>query len=51
MDGYASKITPGQMISDKFIKEMMRFSDSKVHTVSAFLGGVASQEIIKILIK
>ena len=31
--------------------EMVRFSDSQLHTVSAFLGGVASQEVIKILIK
>jgi amyloid beta precursor protein binding protein 1 len=31
--------------------EMVRFSDSQLHTVSAFLGGVASQEAIKILIK
>ena len=35
----------------KYAAELVRYSDSKVHTVSAFLGGVASQEIIKILIK
>jgi amyloid beta precursor protein binding protein 1 len=29
----------------------MRYADSKIHTVAAFLGGVASQEIIKLLIK
>jgi amyloid beta precursor protein binding protein 1 len=38
-------------LDDKYVKEMLRFSDSKVHTVAAFLGGVASQEAIKILIK
>lgn len=30
---------------------MIRVGDSKLHTVSAFLGGVASQEAIKMLIK
>jgi len=38
-------------IEDKYVHEMIRFSDSKLHTVGAFLGGVASQEAIKILIK
>jgi amyloid beta precursor protein binding protein 1 len=34
-----------------YANEMVRGSDTKVHTISAFLGGIASQEIIKILIK
>lgn len=38
-------------LEDKFLKEMVRYSDSKMHTVAAFLGGVASQEGIKMLIK
>lgn len=38
-------------IQDRYIHEMLRFSDSKLHTVSAFLGGVASQEAIKLLIR
>ncbi len=38
-------------IDDKYVKEMLRFSDSKLHNVSAFLGGVASQEGIKLIIK
>lgn len=38
-------------IDEKYFYEMVRFSDTQVHTVSAFLGGVASQEAIKILIK
>lgn len=29
-------------IDDKYVKEMIRYSDSKLHTVAAFLGGVAS---------
>lgn len=38
-------------IDDKYFHEIARFSDTQIHTVSAFLGGVASQEAIKILIK
>lgn len=38
-------------IDEKYFHEMVRFSDTQVHTISAFLGGVASQEAIKILIK
>ena len=38
-------------IDDKYFHEIVRFSDTQVHTISAFLGGVASQEAIKILIK
>jgi amyloid beta precursor protein binding protein 1 len=38
-------------VEDKYVKEMLRFSDSKLHTVGAFLGGVASQEAIKVLIR
>jgi NEDD8-activating enzyme E1 regulatory subunit len=51
VDAYVSKITPDQKVDEKYVREIMRFSDSKIHTVSAFLGGIASQEIIKILIK
>ncbi len=38
-------------IEDKYIREMIRYGDSKLHAVSAFLGGVASQEAIKVLIR
>lgn len=37
-------------VDEKYLQEMIRFADSKIHTVSAFLGGVASQEAIKMLI-
>ena len=37
-------------IKDTYIKEMMRYADSKIHSVAAFIGGVASQEAIKLLI-
>ena len=48
-----SKVIPDDSVKldDKYIKEIIRFSDSKLHNVSSFLGGVASQEAIKILIK
>lgn len=48
---YVAKITPDTKFeNDNYIHELMRYSDSKIHTISAFLGGVASQEIIKLLI-
>jgi NEDD8-activating enzyme E1 regulatory subunit len=54
VDSVMSQIFPmddGSMkIEDKYIQEMIRFGDSKLHNVSAFLGGVASQEAIKVLI-
>jgi hypothetical protein len=38
------KVIPDDSVKldDKYIKEIVRYSDSKVHTVGAFLGGVAS---------
>ena len=45
-----SQITPDQKFDEKYLHELIRFSDSSIHSVSSFLGGVASQEIIKILI-
>jgi amyloid beta precursor protein binding protein 1 len=29
-------------IQDSYLREMCRYSDSKIHSVAAFLGGVAS---------
>ncbi len=37
-------------VDDKYLQEITRFADSKLHTVGAFLGGVASQEAIKMMI-
>ena len=37
--------------ADKYCKEMCRFSDSQLHNTGAFLGGVAAQEAVKLLIK
>jgi len=54
-DAIMSKVNPenndGIALKDQYLREMLRFSDSKIHTVSAFLGGVASQEAIKLLIR
>jgi len=36
---------------EKYLKELIRFADSKLHTVASFLGGVAAQEAIKMMIK
>lgn len=49
-DSYVDKIHDKGW-NEKYLHELLRFTDSKIHTVSSFLGGVASQEIIKILIK
>jgi len=38
-------------VEDKYVNEMIRFGDSKLHNVSALLGGIASQEAIKVLIR
>ena len=55
VDSIMSQIAPmddGSIkLEDKYIKEMIRFGDSKLHNISAFLGGVASQEAIKVLIR
>ena len=50
-DEIVAKITPDKQFNEKYLLELMRFSDSKIHTVSAFMGGIASQEVIKILLK
>ena len=38
------KVIPDDSIKldEKYIKELVRFSDSKLHNISAYLGGVAS---------
>lgn len=51
LNEHVKTVSEDTIMDDKHSHEMVRFSDSKVHSVSAFLGGVASQEVIKILIK
>ena len=36
-------------LQEKYLREILRFGKSKVHNISAFLGGVASQEACKLL--
>jgi len=38
-------------VPDTYLKEMCRFGGSQIHTTCAYIGGVASQEIIKVLTK
>lgn len=39
----------GSTITEDLINEMCRFGASELHTVAAFIGGIASQEVIKVL--
>lgn len=39
-----------QPVAEKYIREVLRFGTSKLHNISAYLGGVAAQECIKLLI-
>lgn len=36
-------------IDDKYLKEILRFGNSKLHNVSAFLGGLGAQEAVKLI--
>ena len=38
----------GSVLPDDLINEMCRFGASELHVVAAFLGGIASQEAIKV---
>lgn len=38
----------GAPLSEDLITEMCRFGGAEIHTVAAFIGGVASQEVIKV---
>jgi len=39
------------LLSDTYLKEICRFGGSQIHTTAAYIGGVASQEVIKLLTK
>ncbi|NP_001288878.1 NEDD8-activating enzyme E1 regulatory subunit [Brassica rapa] len=41
----------GSVLPDDLINEMCRFGASELHVVAAFLGGIASQEAIKLVTK
>ena len=55
VDAIMGEVNPdkeeGIKVEDKYVREMLRFSGSKLHNVSAVLGGIASQEAIKVLIR
>jgi hypothetical protein len=36
-------------VGEKYIREFMRFGRTKLHNVSAYLGGVAGQECTKLI--
>ena len=39
----------GEDLEDKYLTEILRYGRSKLHCVSSFLGGVASQEACKLV--
>jgi len=41
----------GASLYEDLITEMCRFGGAEIHTVAAFIGGVASQEVIKLVTK
>ncbi|KAL0884473.1 hypothetical protein Bca101_008454 [Brassica carinata] len=45
------KTTASSLLTDLGLSEMCRFGASELHVVAAFLGGIASQEVIKLVTK
>lgn len=39
-----------EAVEEKYLREILRFGMAKLHNVSAYMGGVAAQECIKMLI-
>ncbi|MQM19981.1 hypothetical protein Taro_052996 [Colocasia esculenta] len=52
-DGYDTKFIPfrcnASALSEDLISEICRFGAAELHAVAAFVGGVASQEVIKLI--
>lgn len=38
-----------ELIDSRYLKELLRFGKSKLHCISSYLGGVASQEACKLI--
>lgn len=38
----------GASLSEDLVTEVCRFAGAEIHPVAAFIGGVASQEVIKV---
>ena len=36
-------------IEEKYLKELLRYGNAKLHNISAFLGGLAAQEAVKLM--
>lgn len=45
------ELDPEEVGLDEYLKETCRFGGSQIHNTAAFIGGVASQEIIKLVTK
>jgi amyloid beta precursor protein binding protein 1 len=45
------EMDPAEVDLDNFLKEVCRFGGCQIHNTAAFIGGVASQEIIKLVTK
>ena len=37
------------VVEEKYIRELLRFGTAKIHNISAYMGGVAAQEGLKLL--
>ena len=37
-------------VEEKYIREILRFGTTKLHNISAYMGGLAAQECVKMLI-
>ena len=40
---------PELLVKEDLIHEMCRFGGAEIHSVAAFMGGVAAQEVIKLI--
>lgn len=47
----AQHALPAATVPDEAIREMVRFGAAQIHNVAAVMGGIASQEIIKLITK
>jgi len=45
------ELDPEEVVLDDYLKELCRFGGSQIHNTCAFIGGVASQEVIKLITK
>eukprot|EP01129_Flabellula_baltica_P010235 TRINITY_DN4302_c0_g1_i1.p1 TRINITY_DN4302_c0_g1~~TRINITY_DN4302_c0_g1_i1.p1 ORF type:complete len:535 (-),score=136.40 TRINITY_DN4302_c0_g1_i1:44-1618(-) len=48
---FLQEVNQTDAVPDSFLKEIARFGNSQLHSIAAYLGGVAAQEIIKVATK